>query len=129
MKAILFSLGSRGDIEPFLAIAERLNKNGHEVICAFPIQFRNLVDESQFKFCGLSEKFLELIEGEKAKIVLGGKGDLFQKMGALLWMIKTSQSMQKEVLFQQHDIVDSEQPDFIVYNQKCLYPVVWGFKT
>ena len=128
MKAILFSLGTRGDIEPFLAVAERLHKKGHEVVCAFPVQFQKLVDESKYEFYGLSEKFLELIEGEKAKIVLGGKGNIFQKIGAIIWMIKVSQSMQKEVITQQHDLIESKQPDIIVYNQKCIYPVIWGIK-
>jgi UDP:flavonoid glycosyltransferase YjiC (YdhE family) len=128
MKAILFSLGTRGDIEPFLAIAEKLDKKGHKVVCAFPIQFRKLVDESKYEFYGLSEKFLELIEGEKTKILLGGNGNIFQKTRAIIWMIKVSQSMQKEVITQQHDLIELKQPDIIVYNQKCLYPIIWGIK-
>jgi len=80
MKAILFSLGTRGDIEPFLAIAERLRKKGHEVVCAFPVQFQKLVDETKYEFFGLSEMFLELIEGEKAKMILGGKVRLSRKI-------------------------------------------------
>lgn len=129
MKAILFSLGTRGDIEPFLALAERLKKKGYDVVCAFPIQFQGLVDESEYEFFGLSEKFLELIEGEKAKIVLGGKGSFSQKINAYAWMIKESQSMQKEVIIQQHDLIESKQPDIIVYNQKCLFPIIWGMKN
>jgi UDP:flavonoid glycosyltransferase YjiC (YdhE family) len=36
--------------------------------------------------------------------------------------------MQKEVMTQQHDLVDTTQPDLIIYNQKCLYPMIWGMK-
>ncbi len=129
MKAILLSLGTRGDIEPFLAIAEKLDYAGYEVICAFPLQFQKYVDEKKYRFYGLSEKFLELIEGEKAKMVLGGKGHLFQKLSALIWMIRVSQSMQKEVISEQHDLLEEEQPDIVIYNQKCLYPMVWGMKN
>ncbi|MGK9368493.1 glycosyltransferase [Melioribacter sp. Ez-97] len=129
MKAILLSLGTRGDIEPFLAIAEKLHKKGHNVVCAFPVQFKKLVNESKYEFYGLSEKFLELLEGEKAKIVLGGKGNVFQKIGALIWMLRTSQAMQKEVITQQHDLIEEKQPDIVVYNQKCLYPMIWGIKN
>jgi UDP:flavonoid glycosyltransferase YjiC (YdhE family) len=126
MKALLFSLGTRGDIEPFLAFAQHIKKSGHTVICAFPVQFQDFVQDLGFDFRGLSEKFLELLEGEKAKLILGGQGNIFKKMNALIWMIRVSQSMQKEVMIQQHDIVDEEKPDIIIYNQKCLYPMVWG---
>ena len=36
MKIILTSVGTRGDMEPFLVIGELLENNGHEVICGFP---------------------------------------------------------------------------------------------
>ncbi len=129
MKIMLFSLGTRGDIEPFLAIAQRLHARGDKVVCAFPVQFGELVDQSKYAFHGLSEKFLELIEGEKAKLVLGGRGSIFKKLGALSWMIRTSGEMQKEVIAQQHALIEQIQPDRVIYNQKCLYPVVWGMKN
>ncbi len=129
MKAVLLSLGTRGDIEPFLAIAQKLKNLGYGVVCAFPAQFRSLVPKEDYDFFGLSEKFLELVEGEQAQMVLGGKGNVFQKMKALAWMIKNSQSMQKEVIIQQHDLLEKEKPEIVIYNQKCLYPVVWGIKN
>jgi UDP:flavonoid glycosyltransferase YjiC (YdhE family) len=36
MKVILCSIGTRGDIEPFLAIAQLLSSKKWEVLCAFP---------------------------------------------------------------------------------------------
>ncbi len=126
MKYLLFSLGTRGDIEPFLAIAEQLKSAGHEVACAFPEQFRELSENLGHRFWGLSELFLELIEGERAQMVLGGKGNLFQKISTLGWMMTSSQGMQREIYSQQQEIIQIEQPDQVIFNQKCLYPVVWG---
>jgi len=34
MKILLISIGTRGDMEPFLAIGEILKEKGHQVICA-----------------------------------------------------------------------------------------------
>ena len=45
MKIILISIGTRGDIEPFVAIAEELINSGQEVICSFPEQFGKIVEE------------------------------------------------------------------------------------
>jgi len=44
MKVILLSIGTRGDVEPFLAIGEILQDRGIQVICAFPEQFRKLTE-------------------------------------------------------------------------------------
>jgi UDP:flavonoid glycosyltransferase YjiC (YdhE family) len=42
MKILLLSIGTRGDMEPFLAIGEILKEKGHRVVCAFPGQFKDL---------------------------------------------------------------------------------------
>jgi len=50
MKIVLMSIGTRGDIEPFLAIEDILQGRGHEVICAFPGQCRDLVENRNLEF-------------------------------------------------------------------------------
>lgn len=36
MKILLTSIGTRGDIEPFLSIGEILERKGHQVVFSFP---------------------------------------------------------------------------------------------
>ncbi len=40
MKIVLISIGTRGDMEPFMAIGEILKEKGHRVICALKIAGR-----------------------------------------------------------------------------------------
>jgi len=126
MKAILFSLGTRGDIEPFLAIARNLRKNDWEVICSFPEQFRVLVEDFDLPFTPLSKKFIEILESDAGKLALGGKGSVFKKIKALLWMMRASRSVNREIIKQQHDLIYQEHPDRVIYSLKCTYPVLWG---
>jgi UDP:flavonoid glycosyltransferase YjiC (YdhE family) len=72
MKIILISIGTRGDMEPFLAVGELLKENGHQVLCAFPEQFRNLAKDWQLEFASLGPKFIDLSESEVGKAVMGG---------------------------------------------------------
>ena len=44
MKIILAAIGTRGDIEHFLTIGKFLKEKGHQVICAFSEQFRELTE-------------------------------------------------------------------------------------
>ncbi len=126
MKAILFSLGTRGDIEPFLAIAQMLREDNWEVICSFPEQFKGLVEEIDLPFAPLSKKFIEILESEEGKMVLGGKGSIFKRIKALGWMIRASKAVNREIVAQQHKLILHENPDRVIYNLKCTYPVIWG---
>jgi UDP:flavonoid glycosyltransferase YjiC (YdhE family) len=126
MRVILFSLGTRGDIEPFLAIAQLLKEKKWKVICAFPEQFKDVVEDADISFNGLSKKFLELIEGEQGQLLMGGKGSPLKKIKALFWMIKESKEVQKIVIDQQRDLIHSQKPDLVIYNGKCSFPMIWG---
>lgn len=72
MKILLISIGTRGDIEPFLTIGELLQEKGHQVICAFPEQFSNLVDVSNLEFASLGLKFIDMLNSDDGKAALGG---------------------------------------------------------
>lgn len=124
MKIVLFSIGSRGDIEPFLALGELLKSKGHQVICSFPENFRSLAIDTALEFFPLSEEFLELIEGDEAKMAMGGKG--LKKIGAMIRLYKLSKGVNKELVIQQKELIDKEQPDRILYGGKAIYPLIWG---
>ena len=71
MKAILFSIGTRGDIEPLLAIAELLKERNWDVTCVFPEQFRETVEKMNITFNGFSKAFLDMLDGREAKMFMG----------------------------------------------------------
>ena len=54
--------GSRGDKEPFLAKAEELLEEEHEVALCMPEQFQGLASEVSATWFGMDRAFLDLIE-------------------------------------------------------------------
>lgn len=125
MKILVIAVGTRGDIEPFLAIAELLDKKGHEILCCFPEQFRQITLDSNFKFIGLSRKFLDLLDSEDGKIAMGGKASIWRKIQAYYQLYKKSGEANKILAKEQFDIIRAEKPDKIVYHIKSNYPLIW----
>lgn len=126
MKAILFSIGTRGDIEPFLAIAQLLKDREWEVICVFPEQFRKIVEDMGVDFRGFSKEFLDLLEGKEAKMFMGGRGSIFKRIGILVKMSRQGIRLSKDIIALQHRIQIEETPDRIIYHPKCNFNIVWG---
>ncbi|MFD2203871.1 glycosyltransferase [Shivajiella indica] len=121
------SIGTRGDIEPFLAIGEILTKNGHKTLYAFPEQYCHLIPENESKYA-FSSRFLNLIEGEDGKIVMGGSMGL-NKLKAIVRLYKEGMAVNKILVKEQFNFVKKEAPDFIVHNGKCNYPLLWHLST
>jgi len=66
-------------MEPFLEIGEIVKEKGHEVICAFPEQFRNLAVDSNMEFASLGTKFIEMFDSDVGKSAIGGSGSGLKK--------------------------------------------------
>lgn len=54
MKIAILTYGSRGDVQPFLALAVGLKKRGHEVTLAAPHRFANFVSQYNIPFAPLA---------------------------------------------------------------------------
>jgi len=101
MKYLLIAIGSRGDVERFLAVGELLNQNGHKVICQFPEQLRELAEKSQLEFEGLDSGFLDMLYSDDGKMVMGGGGNFVKKLGSFYRVYKKSLVINQRMLAQQ----------------------------
>lgn len=127
MKILLMSIGTRGDIEPFLAIGETLSKNGHQIVYAIPEQYYHLTPETNKNYA-FTSRFLKLIDGEDGKMVMGGSMRL-NKLRAIVRLFKEGMIVNKILVKEQFNIVKNEEPDLIIHNGKCNYPLLWHLST
>ena len=123
------SVGTRGDIEPFLAIAELLKAKGHQVVCALPEQFSNLADDSHVRSISLGSAFTNLLESTDAKTAMGGKESALNKVGAYIRLYRQSSKINKDLLAQEENIVRQVSPDRVIYGGKAMYPIIWGIRN
>ncbi|PZX53924.1 UDP:flavonoid glycosyltransferase YjiC (YdhE family) [Algoriphagus ratkowskyi] len=121
MKTLFASLGSRGDIEPFLAQAEIFAEAGHEVICLFPEQFRETVTQLGYEFIGFDKGFLELLDTQSGKTIMGGGGNAWNQLKNYFKLAKDSLNIQHTLITQQRDALRTHKPDRIVFHAKCLF--------
>lgn len=127
MKILIMSIGTRGDIEPFLAIGELLSKKGHQIVYAFPEQCCHLIPENDKNYA-FTSSFLNLIEGEDGKMAMGGSMGI-NKLRAIVRLFKEGMIVNKILVKEQFHIVKKEKPDLIIHNGKCNYPLLWHLST
>ncbi|UZD23616.1 glycosyltransferase [Algoriphagus halophytocola] len=121
MKIVFSALGTRGDIEPFLSQAEIFSEAGHEIVCLFPEQFREKVSQLGYKFLGFDRRFLELIDSQSGKNIMGGGGSAWNQFKNYIQLAKSSMSLQQILIDQQRDVLLEEKPDRVIFHAKCLY--------
>ena len=74
MKLLLLTLGSHGDLEPFLAAGQVFRDAGWEVACAAPDQLAPLTLEAGLRHLPLDRRFLDLLDDPATRSLVGGRG-------------------------------------------------------
>ncbi|MBD8488935.1 glycosyltransferase [Echinicola sp. CAU 1574] len=129
MKILLVSIGTRGDMEPFLAIGQMLKQKGHEVVAVFPGQFEGLALDAGLEFRSLGNEFLDLLESKEGKLALGGGGSLWKKIPAFFRLTLKYTRINKQLIMRQYETVKAEGPDRILRHAKAVYPVLWELEN
>lgn len=128
MKIILTAIGTQGDIEPFLAIGKILKEKGHQVICAFSEQFRELTERNELEFASLGSKLFDLNNSDAGKIALGG-GKGLKKTFAFIKLAMKQKGPNKEKETKLYELIKQERPDRVLYNSKTVCPILWEYKN
>jgi sterol 3beta-glucosyltransferase len=116
MRIAIHTLGTRGDVQPYIALARGLKTRGHEVQLAAPIQFSGLVAEHGVRFRGLPAEFLALLNTAEGKAaVAGGKG-----FSAGLKLLKEVRPLMRNLLDAEWQMANDFSPDLIVYHPKSI---------
>ncbi|MCB0794396.1 MAG: glycosyltransferase family 1 protein, partial [Flavobacteriales bacterium] len=119
------SIGTRGDMEPFLAIGRILKDRGHTVTCLFPEQFRDLVADAGFAFASLGTGFMDMLNSDLGRYALGGGGSWLRKVMAFVKLARVQARNNREMVQLQYELTTRLRPDRIVHNGKAMVPVLW----
>lgn len=59
MRVLIFAYGSRGDVQPFVALADRLRREGHDAVLAAPSTFTDLAEQYGLTFVPLDSGIID----------------------------------------------------------------------
>jgi len=106
----ILTLGTRGDVQPFIALGVGLKEAGHKVTLATGKGFEAFVTEHRLRHFTLDVDLLERLQSPEGKVAVSGKN--------LLDMVKETAFMYRKVLDQEWGA--SQGVDVVVYHPKAL---------
>lgn len=78
MRVTILSIGSRGDLQPFIALAMALEKKGHEVVIATHCIFEDLVRSYGLQFFRISGNTREALDSEAGRASVSSGSNTFR---------------------------------------------------
>jgi UDP:flavonoid glycosyltransferase YjiC (YdhE family) len=111
MRLVILAIGSRGDVQPYIALSKGLQRAGHEVRLAAPAMFKDLADEYGVDFFGLQVNPKAIMQSELSKFFIDSSRNL---VGFLFMYKQFADSIMGEM---SHDFwVACQESDAIIYS-------------
>ncbi|CAE7476165.1 UGT80B1, partial [Symbiodinium pilosum] len=123
-RVLLISMGSRGDMEPFLALGEELKPRNCDVAFCMPAQFQSLAAEVSETFYAMDKAFLELVENDDVKRIIAQVGSAWSRLRTMIRLMWETKPLQQQLIRDQKVAVDQFRPDLIILHPKCIYPII-----
>ncbi len=74
MRILLLSLGTRGDIQPFVALGKRLRRAGHDVAVCASSSFAPWIMEHGLGYAHMNNDIIDLVNSDSGRRALDGAG-------------------------------------------------------
>ncbi|MGB8454939.1 MAG: glycosyltransferase [Anaerocolumna sp.] len=74
MKAVIMTLGTRGDVQPYVALGQELTKRGHDVIICTGESFKGFIEEHGITFARAESDLMALLKTPEGQAVFNSAG-------------------------------------------------------
>ncbi|NOJ91479.1 glycosyltransferase family 1 protein [Corallococcus coralloides] len=110
MRVLISTYGTRGDVQPFIALAKALKAHGHAVALCTPTGFRATVERHGVPYAHMDNAVLELTEAVLRAPTRAEQRRLFKGFGAIV----------RAGLEDEWRAAQELEPDVLVYHSKAL---------
>lgn len=120
MKILIATYGSRGDVQPYVALGKGLKNAGHRVILGTSERFRHFVREHGLEYGYMGDGLLAIIDTDQGRDLLENTTNIFHVIKQNIKLAKQVKPLQVALLRETWEIAESVKPDFILYHPKAV---------
>ncbi|MEM9217273.1 MAG: glycosyltransferase [Cyanobacteria bacterium P01_F01_bin.150] len=120
MNILIATIGTRGDVQPYLALAMGLKAAGHDVtICTCP-RYRTFVFNYGIGFLPLEEGLLELLETEFGRSIVESLNGVFGVLRSIPKVMEKTGAIYRRMVDDCWAATEALNPDMIIYHPKLF---------
>ena len=113
MNILILTIGSRGDVQPYIALGHGLQQAGHTVIlCTAPL-FQEMVTAHGLTFAPMDDEMIRLSDSPEGRQMIEGGGNPLKAINLVKPMIR-------RMVGDAWRVAQEAQPDLILYHPKTL---------
>lgn len=118
MKILIATVGSRGDVQPYVALGKGLRASGHAATICTSVRFEDLVAEHGLAYAYLNDDLLTLLDSVEGRNALEDMGSFVSGARTAVRLLKRTGPIQRALFHEGWTAAREVDPDLIIYNSK-----------
>lgn len=120
MNVLILTYGTRGDVQPYIAMGKGLRRVGHCVTLATSERFKSAVEAADLRYEFMNDGMLALLETPKGQDMLENTTNILDVVKHTLSLIKQVGPIQRALAEESWAAAQQSRPDIIVFHPKAF---------
>ncbi|WP_018221725.1 glycosyltransferase [Salinispora pacifica] len=120
MRILVITVGSRGDVQPYVALGKGLQSAGHDVTLATCARFRSFVTDQGLAYGELSDDILQLLDSASGRAAMEDTTGLLGAVRTNIRLARQANPINRRLLTDAWAAARQAEPDLVVYHPKVL---------
>lgn len=118
MNVLLLTYGTRGDVQPFVALGVALRARGHTVTLVTSTRFENFVHDHGLHFAGMSDDMLAILDTREGKAIVEDTRTIFDSLRHNLRFARRIGPMLRRQFEDAWQAATAARPDVVIFHPK-----------
>jgi sterol 3beta-glucosyltransferase len=120
LKVFIVTAGSRGDVQPYVALGVGLKNAGHsDTVCTCSI-FESVITRHGLDYGYMSDEFIKLVDSEAGREAMESGGNVFGLLKTMVTMMKEAKVIIREMTKDAWKAALAFEPDIVIFHPKAL---------
>ena len=120
MNILIITLGSRGDVQPYVALGKGLKSAGHNVTICTCSSFESFITEHDLNYGYMNDDFIKFVDSEAGRKAMESGTNFFSLIKTMLTLLKESKALMTEMLKDSWNAAQTTKPDIIIFHPKSM---------
>lgn len=119
MKIFIITLGTRGDVQPYVALGKGLKAAGHDVTVCASSSFEPFITEHGLQYGYMNDELVRFIHSAEGRYAIENMTNLINSLKHIRKMLKQVEPIQWMALRDSWNSAQQAHPDLIIYHPKA----------
>ncbi len=119
MNIFINTLGSRGDVQPYVALGQGLQAAGHKVTICTAARFEQFITDHGLAYGFMNDEVLALVDSEEMREIMGNTTNAWGAMQATMKLSGRVGPLQRMMIDDSWVAAQAANPDLIIFHPKA----------